>query len=300
MMNKLFRRLLAPFATLLALGPAASAVARPAQAAKPALWEISDPDTTIYLFGTIHLLPEQLRWRTPAFDNAVAQSQQLVVETIVDQQNPQSIAAAEMSLGFKRGLPPIAQRVPPAKLPKLRAAIAKSGVPEKVFDQMKTWLAFVQLAGVQFRDMGLKGTSGPEEILRQQFLSAHKSIGELETNVEQFSYFDRMSEKAQQELLEGAIEPQGSTDKEFGGMLASWSRGDVNAIALTFNRELSQSPEIRKSLLQDRNANWAKWIQQRMEQPGTIMVAVGAGHLAGKDSVLEMLKKDGYSVRRLQ
>ena len=104
------------------------ASARPAQLAKPALWEISDPDTTIYLFGTIHLLPEQLRWRTPAFDNAVAQSQQLVVETIVDQQNPQSIAAAEMSLGFKRGLPPIAERVPPAKLPKLRAAILDDAV----------------------------------------------------------------------------------------------------------------------------------------------------------------------------
>src|SRR5438309_4025698 len=285
MMNKLFRRLLAPFATLLALGPAASAVARPAQAAKPALWEISDPDTTIYLFGTIHLLPEQLRWRTPAFDNAVAQSQQLVVETIVDQQNPQSIAAAEMSLGFKRGLPPIAQRVPPAKLPKLRAAIAKSGVPEKVFDQMKTWLAFVQLAGVQFRDMGLKGTSGPEEILRQQFLSAKKPIGELETNVEQFTYFDRMSEKSQRQLLEGALE-EGDANKEFGGMVAAWTRGDVKEIAVTFNRDLSATPEVRDLLLRQRNANWAKWIEQRLAQPGAVLVAVGAGHLAGKGSVI--------------
>jgi len=298
-MNKLFRRLLAPFATLLALGPAASAVARPVQAAKPALWEISDPDTTIYLFGTIHLLPEQLRWRTPAFDNAVAKSQQLVVETIVDQQNPQSIAAAEMSLGFKRGLPPIAERVPPAKLPKLRAAIAKSGVPEKVFDQMKTWLAFVQLAGVQFRDMGLKGTSGPEEILRQQFLSAKKPIGELETNVEQFTYFDRMSEKSQRQLLEGALE-EGDANKEFGGMVAAWTRGDVKEIAVTFNRDLSATPEVRDLLLRQRNANWAKWIEQRLAQPGAVLVAVGAGHLAGKGSVIDLLKHDGYQVRRLQ
>ena len=298
-MNKLFRRLLAPFATLLALGPAASAVARPVQAAKPALWEISDPDTTIYLFGTIHLLPEQLRWRTPAFDNAVAQSQQLVVETIVDQQNPQSIAAAEMSLVFKRGLPPIAHRVPSAKLPKLRAAIAKSGVPEKVFDQMKTWLAFVQLAGVQFRDMGLKGTSGPEEILRQQFLSAKKPIGELETNVEQFTYFDRMSEKSQRQLLEGALE-EGDANKEFGGMVAAWTRGDVKEIAVTFNRDLSATPEVRDLLLRQRNANWAKWIEQRMAQPGSVLVAVGAGHLAGKGSVIDLLKQDGHQVRRLQ
>ncbi|MFL6727640.1 MAG: TraB/GumN family protein [Sphingomicrobium sp.] len=299
MLKSLLRRVIVALGIPLLVG-GVPAQARAPLTARPALWEVSDPDTTIYVFGTIHLLPNGLQWRTPAFDQAVASSQQLIVETIVDQQNLQAIQQAEFSLGFRQGLPPIERRVPPAQLPRLRAAIAKSGVPEKFFDQMKTWLAAIQLLAVQFRDMGLKGKDGPEEILRQQFLSAHKPIGELETNVEQFSYFDRMSEKAQQELLEGAIEPQGSTDKEFGGMLASWSRGDVNAIALTFNRELSQSPEIRKSLLQDRNANWAKWIQQRLEQPGTIMVAVGAGHLAGKDSVLEMLKKDGYSVRRLQ
>ena len=299
MLKSLFRRIGAAFGLSLLLG-SVPAQARTPQVARPALWEISDPDTTIYLFGTIHLLPEDLKWRTPAFDQAVGQAQQLVVETIVDQQHPESVVAAEAQLGFKQGLPPIAQRVSAAQVPKLRAAIAKTGAPEKVFDQMKTWLAAITLLSVQFKDMGLKGKDGPEEILRQQFLSSQKPIGQLETNLEQFGYFNSMSEKAQRELLQGALEPQGSTDKEFGGMLASWSKGDVNGIATTFNRELSQSSEIRKLLLQQRNANWAKWIEDRMAQPGTILVAVGAGHLAGKDSVVEKLRSDGYRVRRLQ
>jgi uncharacterized protein YbaP (TraB family) len=299
MLKSLLRRVGAALGLSLLLG-SVPAQARAPQVARPALWEVSDPDTTIYLFGTIHLLPEELKWRTPAFNEAVNQAQQLVVETIVDQQNPQSIAAAEMQLGFKQGLPPITQRVPPAQVAKLRAAIAKTGAPEKAFDQMKTWLAAITLLSVQFKDMGLKGKNGPEEILRQQFLSSQKPIGELETNIEQFTYFDRMSEKAQRELLRGALEPQQSTDKEFGGMLSSWSKGDVNGIAVTFNKELSQSPEIRNLLLQQRNANWAKWIENRMAAPGTILVAVGAGHLAGKDSVIEKLRKDGYKIRRLQ
>lgn len=299
MLKSLLRRVGAALGLSLLLG-SVPAQARAPQVAHPALWEVSDPDTTVYLFGTIHLLPEQLKWRTPAFDEAVNSAQQLVVETIVDQQNPQSVAAAEAQLGFKQGLPPITQRVPPAQVVKLRAAIAKTGAPEKVFDQMKTWLAAITLLSVQFKDMGLKGKDGPEEILRQQFLSSQKPIGELETNLEQFSYFDQMSEKSQRELLRGALEPQGSTDKEFSGMLASWSKGDVNGIAATFNKELSQSSEIRKLLLQQRNANWAKWIENRMGQPGTILVAVGAGHLAGKDSVVDKLRTDGYNVRRLQ
>jgi uncharacterized protein YbaP (TraB family) len=299
MLKSLKRRVAAALGIPLLLGTVPAGAATP-QVARPALWQISDPDTTIYLFGTIHLLPQSLKWRTAKFDQAVASSQQLVVETIVDQQNPQSIQQAKFALGIRQGLPPIIQRVPPAKVAQLKAAIAKSGIPEAAYNQMETWLAAITLLSIQFLQMGLHGTDGPEEILRQQFLSAHKPIGELESNMEQFSYFDRMPEKAQRALLEGSIEPLSSMDKEFGGMLASWSRGDVTGIARTFNRDLSGSPEMRKSLLDQRNANWAKWIEQRMAQPGTIMVAVGAGHLAGKDSVLETLRKDGYKVRRLQ
>src|SRR5438874_9055055 len=191
MLKSVLRRVIAAFGIPLLVG-AVTAQARAPQIARPALWEVSDPDTTVYLFGTIHLLPDDLQWRTPKFDQAVAQSQQLIVETIVDQQNLQSLQATEFSLGIRQGLPPITQRVPPAKIPQLRAAIAKSGAPEKYFDQMKTWLAAVQLLAVQFRELGLEGQHGPEEILRQQFLSAHKPIGELETNLEQFTYFDRM------------------------------------------------------------------------------------------------------------
>ena len=278
----------------------AAATADAPQTAHPALWQVSDADTNIYLFGTIHLLPQDLQWRTAKFDQALENSQELVVETIVDQQHPEAIQAAEFSLGFRQGLPPIADRVPPAKLAKLRTAIAASGIPEKVYDQMETWLAAIQLLGIQFRTMGLKGSDGPEEIMRQQFLTEKKPIGQLETNVEQFGYFDRLPEKAQRALLEGAIEPQTGMDKDYNAMLASWSRGDVKRIANSFNNQLADSPELKQALLEQRNANWTKWIEQRMAEPGTIMVAVGAGHLAGGDSVIARLQKDGYRVKRVQ
>ena len=116
-MTKLLKRLFAPVAALTAFLLPAAAQARAPQAAHPALWALSDADTTIYLFGTIHLLPDDLQWRTPAFDQAVASSQQLVVETIVDQQNLQSIRDAEMQLGFGKKLPPVAQRVPNSQGP---------------------------------------------------------------------------------------------------------------------------------------------------------------------------------------
>ena len=86
----------------------------------------------------------------------------------------------------------------------------------------------------------------------------------------------------------------------FKGMLAAWSRGDVKAIGRSFNRDLAASPELKAALLDRRNANWSRWIEQRMAKPGSVLIAVGAGHLAGPDSVLELLKRDGYKVQRVQ
>src|SRR6266700_721743 len=95
-----------------ALGLSVLLLAGPAEAkappvAKPALWAVSDADTIIYLFGTIHLLPDNYRWRTPRFNQAVEGSQELVVETIVDQKNPLQLASAMASLAFSPGLPPV-------------------------------------------------------------------------------------------------------------------------------------------------------------------------------------------------
>jgi hypothetical protein len=163
---------------------------------------------------------------------------------------------------------------------------------------MKTWMAAFLLLGNQFKALGLSG--GAEAVLKNVFTSEGKPIGELESNVQQLSFFDRLPEPAQRALLEGAIEDQKATDTEFTGMLDAWSRGDVKGIAQTFDRELSESPALQQDLIRQRNANWSRWIEQRMGQPGTIMIAVGAGHLAGKSSVLELLRSDGYNVRRLQ
>ena len=279
----------------------APATAKAPAVARPALWQVSDSDTIIYLFGTIHLLPDDVQWRTAKFDKAVQGSQQLIVETIVDQKDPTKVMSAMASLAFNQpNLPPLAQRVSPAKRPALEAAIKKSGFPPQAFDRMETWAAAFILLGNQYREMHLKGDSGVEAVLRDTFGTEGKPIGELETNLEQFGFFDRLPEKAQAALLEGAIDDSKSADAEFTGMLSAWSKGDVQGIARTFDRDLSGSPELAQALIHQRNANWSKWIEHRMTQPGALMIAVGAGHLAGKDSVIAMLQRDGYRVQRVQ
>jgi hypothetical protein len=165
---------------------------------------------------------------------------------------------------------------------------------------MKTWAAAFLLLNCQFKDLGLKGTEGVENVLRESFTGSGKPIGELETNIEQLGFFDKLAEQDQRALLEGSIETPEETQREFGPMLKAWAAGDIEAISRTFDQELAASPDLKEALISRRNTNWSKWIEQRMAQPGAIMIAVGAGHLAGPDSVISLLKKDGFRVERLQ
>ena len=293
------RRLLGALGIATATGAAIAPQAAEARNA-PALWSVSDADTTVYLFGTIHLLPEHYQWRSPALDKAVNQSQELVVETLVDDKNPQALVSTLMRMALASGLPPIDQRVDPSKRAALDAAIAKSGIPKVALDRMKTWAAAFMLLGDQFRDMGLKAGEGVEPVLKSSFTSEGKPIGQLETNAEQLGFFDSLPEKAQRALLEGAVDSPKASSDQFNAMLSSWQHGDVKAIARSFNHDLAASPELRDALLRRRNADWARWIEERMKQPGSVMIAVGAGHLAGDDSVVDLLKRDGLHVHRVQ
>ena len=289
---------------LAALGFATAALAAPsaaeAKAAKPAMWQVSDRDTNIYLFGTVHLLPPGTQWRSAKLDKAAGEAGTLVVETIIDEKNPQAFAAELARLSVRPGLPPIVSRVPLEKQAALRAVIAKAGIPEAALNNMETWAAAFALLQLQFKELGVSGTDGVEQSLRQTFATAGKRIEQLETNSQQLGFFDGLPEAAQRELLEGAIESPAAAKQQFDSMLAAWISGDVDAIGRTFNTEFKNSPELREALLRRRNANWAYWLHSRLGQPGTVLVAVGAGHLAGDDSVVEMLKQRGLKVKRVQ
>jgi uncharacterized protein YbaP (TraB family) len=282
----------------LAMAPTAAADARTSRG--PALWQVSDKDTTIYLFGTIHLLPRESRWRTPKLDEAVQNSQTLVLETLIDTSNPQQLAGVMAALGFSSGLPPLASRLDASKRPALEAAIVKTRIPRPMFDRMESWAAAFTLLGVQFQTLGVEGEQGVEAVLRKSFAASGKAVDQLETNQEQLSFFDRLPESAQRQLLEGAIENPQAMRTQFDGMLKSWLSGDVDEIGKSFNRDLQSSPELKAALLTRRNWNWSQWIERRMQQPGTVMVAVGAGHLAGEESVQRYLQSRGYKVKRLQ
>jgi uncharacterized protein YbaP (TraB family) len=290
----------AAFAALLPLAACASAAgpARP-DGAHPALWKLADADTRIWLFGTIHLLPEGQGWRTPAFDSALAGSDELVLE-VADVDDMMASARALQKLGVASGLPPIVERVPEGKRAALRALIAESGYPESVYDGLETWAAALPLLGVTFKRLGLDPKLGVERQIGAPFRARGKPVTGLETIEQQFGFFDTLSEGAQRALLLAVVDDSADARAQFRAMLDAWSRGDLEGIARTFDDETQMSPELKEALMRRRNAAWAEWVARRLDRPGTVFVAVGAGHLAGDDSVQSMLKAKGLKAKRVQ
>jgi hypothetical protein len=271
----------------------------PPSGPRPAMWKVADADTTIYLFGTIHMLPEGLQWRTPAFEQAMAASDALVTEAVLGE-DPAAAGVAMGRLAFSPGLPPLAQRVPPAKRQALAAMIKQTGLPAAALDGLETWAAALSLLSASFQQIGLTPEHGVERKLEAAYKAAGKPVSGLETLDIQMRYFDRLSEEAQRAFLVGVIDSPADSRAEFEEMVKAWAAGDTDAIAETFDAETSFSPELRAVLMTRRNAAWAEWVRRRLEQPGTVLVAVGAGHLAGKDSVQRMLAGQGVRAARVQ
>ena len=269
------------------------------RAARPAMWKVADADTTLYLFGTIHLLPEGRKWRTPAFEAALAGSDEMVLE-VADVDDMMAAAQAMQKLGMTPGLPPIAERVPADKRAALRAMIAESGYPEAVFDRLETWAAALPLLGVAFKRLGLDPSLGVERQIGGAFRATGKPVTGLETIEQQLGFFDTLSEEGQRALLVSVVEDSKETRAQFQAMLDAWTSGDLAGIARTFDDETQMSAELKDALMRKRNARWAEWLARRLDRPGTVFVAVGAGHLAGADSVQSMLKAKGLKAKRVQ
>ena len=290
-MNVVMKSVTSALALLLALPACARQAPAPAAATKdadPALWVVKDADTTIYLFGTIHVLKPGLSWFDEAVKTAFDKSNTLVLEMVEpDQATEQKIVLAK---AFAPDQPALTTQVSEKYRQTLVTTMAASKVPPATYEKMRPWFAAVTLSLLPVQKSGYGAANGPEGVLSAAAKAANKPVVGLETFEGQLGIFDSLSRPAQVKLLESTIDELPTANATMDKMVDDWSRGDPDALAREMNKGLKDSPEVAKALLTDRNKQWAAWIAERMRTPGTVFIAVGAGHLAGANSVQEQLK----------
>lgn len=265
--------------------------------ADPALWVIKDADTTIYLFGTVHVLKPGLGWFDEGVKAAFDKSDELVLEMI------EPDAATMQGLIMKTALnpkgPTLTEKLPADKREAYAKAMTDVGVPAAALDRFDPWFAAVTLSIAGLPKLGYDPESGAERTLSVAAKAANKQVIGLETAEQQLGYFDALPEPLQVKFLVSTVDDYPRMATELDKMIASWSAGDPEALGKTMNEELADTPELSKVLLADRNTRWAEWIEQRLQKPGTVFVAVGAGHLAGAESVQAQLAKHKLTATRV-
>lgn len=306
-MTKLFGQVGTALA-LLFVTPAALAQQAPAPApapagqvkdADPALWVVKDEDTTIYMFGTIHVLPAGLSWFDEAVKKAFDESGEMVTE-IGDMPDPASVQPLIVKHAVSMTGPTLTERLPADKRAAFAKAVADAGLPAQAVERFKPWFAASQLGLIALMKAGYNPASGAESALAAAAKAANKPVSGLESLEMQFGFFNSLSEAAQIQFLTESLEQLDKVGPEFAKMVAEWSEGDAEGLAAIMNEALRSSPELSKMLLADRNARWAEWIDTRLDKPGVVFMAVGAGHLSGPDSVQVMLDKRQIKTERIE
>ena len=278
--------------------PAAPATAA-TTAADPALWVLRDEDTTVYLFGTVHLLPPGIDWYDDAVKAAFDASDELTLEVTLPEDTT-AIAQAMTAAGSYPAGTTLSSRLTAAQRDELTAALQPYGVALSQFDGQEPWFTTMQLSLGVIASLGYDPANGVEQVLRRDAAAAGKRVTAFETVEQQIGFFDQTPESEQ---ITGLVEffrqvPQ--LRDMFTRLIDSWTHGQPDETGRIMNENLTSTPETARIILTDRNRRWADAIRARMDQPGTVFVAVGAGHLAGDSSVQHFLQQRGMTVQRVE
>ncbi len=276
-----------------------SAPADPASAARHFLWQVTAPSgQQAYLVGSVHVLSKAFYPLSPALDEAFAASNVLVEEVDLDEtRNP----ATMMALAGMAMLPAgqsIEQLVSKTTYEALRARAERQGVPIALLQRMKPWMAAVTLTAAQLNAAGFDGSLG----IDQHFFDRAKVAGmprrALETAAYQFERLDGLPAPLQEVALEALLTDADTQVSSITEIATAWRAGDVATIERLLTEGFEKAPQLAERLLHERNRNWIPHVERCLTEDARCFIVVGAAHLVGPGSVVELLRARGYRVEQ--
>lgn len=272
--------------------------------ADPAVWSISDDDSTVYIFGTVHILPPELDWQSEAIMAALADAEivyfeadalsaeaQAQAQTLIPQLglNPAGITLSSLISEEAKGhIATIAERVG-----------APADVLAAQMDPLQPWFASLNLALLQIQMSGYDPSSGAEAQLAAAAQDAGKTFAYFETLEQQLRFFADTPIELQIVEFEVGVREMVENPDVLTEMVQSWAAGDMDLLDRVFNEDMAtSSPELYQRLLVNRNIAWIPQIEAALEGADDALIAVGAGHLPGDQGVLALLEAEGYALTR--
>jgi uncharacterized protein YbaP (TraB family) len=280
------RVLLACAAGLMLSGPAL---------AEPALWKVSDADSDIYLFGSMHVFTRDVDWRTPEFDAILAAAEHVYFEVVMDLDAYATITQIGMTKGMLHDGKTLAELLAPDEYQRLTAAAAQAGTDAVLLERMQPWLASMTLATAAIPNT----RAGVEALLDAEIAPERKRS--LETAAEQMGFLADAPLDEQVDGLMSTVEGiESGAIRELEPLMAAWEQGDTSAILAVMTRTMTPRDQAGyDTLITKRNERWLIPIEKMLTDNDESLIVVGAAHLVGSGGVPALLEQRGYTVERV-
>jgi uncharacterized protein YbaP (TraB family) len=276
--------------------PALAADSEPAQ--HHILWSLQGKTNSVYLLGSIHML--QPSEKLPAaIDAAYADAESLLMEIDMDDLDPAQMQQDVSELAMQPANQTLRQQLGPEAYQKLVSKVQPLGVDPAALDPFKPWFAAITLVQVQMMKVGFDAESGVERRLTHRAVEDRKPIRGLETAREQLEIMARLPDKQQREFLLYSVEDAERMMSELDQLLSAWRRGDAKGMAKLLQEGFDEYPDLYRPLTVERNRHWVPQIEELLDDKDDYLVVVGALHLVGTDSVIDLLERKGYKIKQL-
>jgi uncharacterized protein len=257
------------------------------------LWELHGKHNTVFLLGSIHVLRPGDYPLSPAVMQAYTSSKSLLMEINLEEMDLQQLQEEMLTSAMLPEGKSLPEVLGPKRYSRAETLAREVGVELATFDRFAPWFAAEAISQLQLQQLGFEPTSGVEMYFLERARSDGKSIAGLETVHDQIALFEGLSMDAQAEYLLSSLEQAHELPKQVDDMVHAWQRGDTVWFDDQLKSELGRDPALYQSVLAARNRKWIPKIEALLNDDKNYLVIVGTGHLVGRNSVIELLKKDG-------
>jgi len=276
----------------------AKAVATTNRPSKHCLWEVKGASNVVYLLGSMHVMKEDMYPLAPEIEAAYQRAAILVFETDMDQLESPALA---LKLATKASYPEgdsLKNHVSPTVYALLATNLQGSFLPMEMVDRFKPWMAAMTVLLVELQKQGFDVQNGLDRHFANRAKTDQKSLEYFEEPEFQINLLTSLGDKESEEFLGQALKDMEVFKTEFAKLAAAWQTGDLQALDELILKSFREYPTMHQKFLLDRNHSWIPKLEKLLHGESDALVVVGAGHMIGKEGVVDLLQAKGYQIQQ--
>lgn len=272
--------------------------AHSAEAQRHFIWTVESGRNTVYLLGSIHILKPDSYPLPQEVEKIFECCRKIVFETDLDGMNDAESQKKILKQGHYSSGRTLSENISQETYALLKKRAGAAGLPVSRFEGLRPWFAAMTLTGMELKRLGFDPALGLDQYFYQRAKKEGREMIFLETNGIQLNLMTSLNKRHQDEFLRGVLKELGVIETLAADMLDAWKTGDTDKLDSILKISNAGEPAVYDRFFIQRNKRWISKIQRLMKQDDDVLIIVGAGHLVGKDSLVDLLKKKGYDVQQ--